>query len=189
MVGAQHSAQLVELFSLSPPTPSWAGAADFHSASSGPSWDVCVTPQAPRVHLYLGFNVQGPSCPGPKKLSPAPASPPHPGQSQDWAPTSQPGVFPWGRGCALERPKPVLSLLPRFPGSLAGGGGRTSPRGRGSPVKQSRNWKGKGVGGPRSSLPPLSSCQSLPRPWLALWSRGLAHIAFWWVGSRQTLSE
>lgn len=34
--------------------------ADIQCASSGLSLDVCLTPQTPRAHLYLGFNGQGP---------------------------------------------------------------------------------------------------------------------------------
>lgn len=49
------------------------------------------------------------------------------GRARTGAPTSQPGTHPWARCCAPGRPKPVLSPLPGFPGSLAGGGWEEKP--------------------------------------------------------------
>ena len=60
-----------------------------------------------------------------------------------------------------------------FQGALAGGGWEKEPEREGKPGKQNGNWKGKGVGGPRSSCLPLSfSCQSPPRGRVH-WRQGL----------------
>ena len=70
---------------------------------------------------------------------------------------------------------PSLRLLQFlvFQGALAGGGWEKKPWREGEWGKQNGNWKGKGVGGPRSSLPP-TFLLPVPSPsWLAHWRQGL----------------
>lgn len=103
---------------------------------------------------------RGPSCPGPKEAPPSasfPSIPPGP-------PTPIPGegLHPWEtQACAFSG-----SWFSREP--WLEGDGRRSPGGRGSGGSRTGNWKGKGVGGPRSSLPPTFLLLPVPsQSWLA----------------------
>lgn len=64
-----------------------------------------------------------------------------------------------------------------FQGALAEGGWEKQPKREGEPGEAepgTGNWKGKGVGGPRSSLPPTFLLLPIPSPaWLAHWRQGL----------------
>ena len=95
----------------------------------------------------------------------APASPPH--HPSPPTPIPGEGLHPWEtQACAFSS-----SWFSREP--WLEGDGRRSPGGRGSGGSQTGNWKGKGVGGPRSSLPP-TFLLPVPSPsWLAHWRQGL----------------
>lgn len=72
-----------------------------------------------------------------------------------------------------------------FQGALAGGGWEKKPKREGKPGKQNGNWKGKGVGGPRSSASHFPSPANPLPAGGCTGGRGLARVSSWGVGNRE----
>lgn len=117
----------------------------------------------------------GPSCPSSKEAPPSSGFLFHTwGRARTWGthlparcPSLGKGPCPW----EIQAGDFSTSWFSREPGwrglrqgALVGGAAEGS---------RTRNWKGKGVGGPRSSPPPPSLLLPIPWSWLALWRQGL----------------